>query len=122
MASYLRLISDMNTIDGVVRTTVPPEPLVSEAVASLLSSSASAWPVSVHTLATKLLQPGLIDKGRSGELITRLLFVLGRDHCLSEQLEIGAAHVPAFDFAKPFKLLSFLSHLFTRPCYDQLAT
>ena len=82
IANHLRLITDMNIVDGVVRTTVPPEPLVSEAVANLLSSSAPAWPVSIHTLATRLLQPGLIDKGRSGELITRLLFVLSRDHCL----------------------------------------
>ena len=121
VSSHLRLVQEMDSQNGLLRTIVPPEPIISEAVAHLLTSTGS-WPQSIECLATKLLRPGIIDKGRSGELVTRLLLIMAHDKCAEELMRLKGAHVPTFDFAKPLSLLDFLRNLFTTSIYDSIVT
>ena len=85
--SYLRMIVKINTDTGVLETMGLPEPLVSEAVAHPLNPRQNKlWCNTIRTLVYVLFAPGLLNKGRSGKLTTRLLLILARDRLLADSL------------------------------------
>jgi hypothetical protein len=72
----------MHSVDpstGVMFTTTPSEPILTYAAMRHLCRGMS-WALSIQTFATKLLNNGVIDKGRKGELYSRLILTLGHDN------------------------------------------
>ena len=55
--------------------------------------------------------PGLLDKGRSGELTARLLLILG-DQLLAKTVE----YTTDFGFATPFLVTDFMKSLLASKC------
>lgn len=111
--SHLRVILEMDSDNGLSRTTTISEPIVAEAVAYLLNpkkpivGESSRWSEVLRTLITRLLTPGLIDKGRTGELTMRILATLAKDRLLAS----GNAADQEFGFSKVFSVASFLRRL-----------
>ena len=108
--SHLRVILEMDSENGLVATTTPSEPEVCEALAYLLNSTGGnmgMWSSSLQTLVNKLLSPGLVDRGRTGELAMRVLLILARDRLLAK----SKSNYP-YSFSLPFTLPSFLEALF----------
>ncbi|KAF8455533.1 hypothetical protein BGX38DRAFT_1140442 [Terfezia claveryi] len=116
--SHLRVILEMDSDNGLLHTNTPSEPVVSEALAYLLNSGKGAmrvWSDSLHTLVNKLLSPGLIDNGRTGELAMRIHLIIARDRLLAQNISTDT-----YSFAVQFTLPSFLKILFTKPISDQI--
>jgi hypothetical protein len=117
--SHLRWIVEFDFQSGYFRTATPSEPILSETAAWILMHGESAekkgptlWETTVKSLFSKLLSPGLIDRGRVGELVARLLCVLARDSILKSSPETETS--PSLRYAKPFGVLDFLKTLFTK--------
>lgn len=109
---HLHVILQMDPDNGLFRTTVSSEPIVAEVAAALLNDNlptggtkSKIWANAIKTLKDKLLAPGYIDKGRSGEMVSRLLMIVARDSLLSEKRE------KIFPFSQPFLLTAFLQKL-----------
>ncbi|KAF8249115.1 hypothetical protein K440DRAFT_641481 [Wilcoxina mikolae CBS 423.85] len=87
---HLRLVLHLDTYSDVMRTTTLGEPIISEATAWLLMRRAPSgdlyWSLTIQTLVSNLLYPGLIEKGLRRELYFRAFFVLARDFLLNAQM------------------------------------
>ncbi|RPA84583.1 hypothetical protein BJ508DRAFT_359610 [Ascobolus immersus RN42] len=102
--SHLRVILEMDSRHGLVRTYVASEPVVAEAAACLLNSTDS-WIEAISTLHHKLLAPGLMDKGRTGDMVIQLLLVYARDLLLAKKRHT------VLTYSQPFLLTEFLQQL-----------
>jgi hypothetical protein len=117
--SHLRWIIEFDFNYGFFRTTSPSEPILAEVAASVLMEVTRIkgkrklnWDTSIRNLYSELLYPGLIDRGRSGELVTRLLCVRTRDNVLKSMGASASAKVP--EYCRPFAVVDFLEALFTQ--------
>jgi hypothetical protein len=113
--SHLRVILQLDSDNGLLRTTAPSEPVVCEALAYLLNprhgdsprhEDSNLWDASLRTLVNKLLSPGLIDKGRTGEMAMRIILIIARDQMLATSFSDVD-----YGFARMFTLVSFLQAL-----------
>jgi hypothetical protein len=107
--SHLRLIIGFDEASGYFETTSQPEPIVSEAAACVLSGHANCWRDAMETLCRQFLGKGLIDRGRMGELVARILCVMARDDLLCRRKETPRVDRPKY--AQPFDVISFLDAL-----------
>ena len=69
----------------------------------------SLWEASIDSLFINLISPGHIDRGRAGELVTRLLYILARDRFLHETTNIASTRLK---YAQPYGVIAFLQSLF----------
>jgi len=113
--SNLRLILRMDDEFGIIDTMSPSEPILSEAVAAIMSNRKRypehTW---INTLVNSLLSPGVVDRGTCGELAARILCILARDHLLAAQ------DTTALGFARPFTVMAFLQSLFSDDVFDSI--
>ena len=71
---HLRFVLAMDNNAGLIKSTTPPELLVTEAIAELLMlPNKSLWKHRIYCFVHGLLTPGLVDKARMGGLGGRLL-------------------------------------------------
>ena len=77
--SFMRVVISMDHETGVMTTIAPSEPVVAKAAMEFLCENANNWLASIQTLATELLQEGMVEKGLKGELYARLVLTLARD-------------------------------------------
>jgi hypothetical protein len=78
VADFMRVIISMDPETGVLDTITPSEPVVAKAAMEHLCQD-NNWAGSIRTLATELLDKGLIDKGLKGELYSRFILILAHD-------------------------------------------
>jgi hypothetical protein len=76
--SHLRTVISINQHTGTMVTLAPSEPILAKAAMEYLCSGMD-WRVSIHTLVRQLLEKGLVEKGRKGELYARLVVILAHD-------------------------------------------
>jgi hypothetical protein len=73
---YMRILDSVEPENGIMYTTTPSEPILANAAMHHLYSTRTKWPLSLKTFTKDLLNHGIIEKGRKGELYTRLLLTL----------------------------------------------
>lgn len=79
VCSHLRLLKAFDTVNGVASTTAPSEPLISQAVSSMLWEE-GIWHKLIEVVARRLFYQGLVTgKGIKGEFYVLLLLTLARD-------------------------------------------
>ena len=132
---HLRIAVAVDSDTGCMTTVTPSEPVVSEVATDLLMTSHSwvrgnaasksrLWPVAIHNLESKLLSPGLVEKGLKGELYARIICLLAHDygvqyHNTKLRWEVGTAE-PCF-WSQPLKLLDFFYELLPEADYIRLS-
>jgi hypothetical protein len=77
--SFMRVVISMDQETGMMDTLTPSEPVLARAAMEHLCNNTNNWPDSIRTLSKELLEKGLIEKGRKGELYARLLLILAHD-------------------------------------------
>ncbi|KAN0067540.1 hypothetical protein V8E54_014409 [Elaphomyces granulatus] len=107
---YMRMVDSVDSSTDVVSTKTPSEPILAYAAMRHLCRGMS-WALSIRTFATKLLNNGVIDKGRKGELYSRLILTLGHDNM---------AGIDARDASFNNVLLTFTVEKFLKPLYGKL--
>ncbi|KAL1964486.1 hypothetical protein VTN77DRAFT_6912 [Rasamsonia byssochlamydoides] len=75
---YMRMVDSVDPSTGAMFTTTPSEPILANAAMRHLCRGMS-WAFSIKTFTTELLNRGAIDKGRKGELCSRLVLTLAHD-------------------------------------------
>ncbi|KAF8536708.1 hypothetical protein BDD12DRAFT_275659 [Trichophaea hybrida] len=112
--SYLRLVIGIDREGGRLKTSTPPEPIVSDVASEILVSpvvgcaSRDNWVFSIQTLTEKLVSTGRVEKGITGELYSRLLLILARDYLLATYLRPQAHFLR---LSVPFEYSAFLEKL-----------
>ncbi|KIX07986.1 uncharacterized protein Z518_02640 [Rhinocladiella mackenziei CBS 650.93] len=76
--SFMRVVISMDHETGMMDTTTPSEPVLAKAAMEHLCIE-GRWSLSISTLCMVLLEKGLIEKGRKGELYARLVLILAHD-------------------------------------------
>ena len=112
--SHLRLILGYNVKLGCFNSIWPSEPLVAAASASVLmddNDRKDLWAKSIKRMANKLFSPGLIDKGRTGELATRLLLVVAHDKLLKNAPVSTDFSSSRFQYSQHFSFVGFMHSL-----------
>jgi len=108
----------LNQTQSKLKITIPTEPIVAEAAASILTfrpgiGADRLWPSCIRTFRARLLRGGLIENGVNGELYAQLLMVLARDYVSVTILksQIRPATEDLTSWSRPFSLLQFLHTL-----------
>ena len=113
--SHLRWMLSLDQRHGFVETTSQSEPVLAEAAAWVLMETGEAgdhWEASIDSLFVNLMSPGLIDRGRTGELVARLLCVLARDRVLHGTADDEPIRLK---YAQSYGVIDFLQSLFRLP-------
>lgn len=86
VSSHLRWISHVHTTTGIFKTITLEEPIVCAAAARAVCtpSAAGSWKTIMMKVFERLCTPGLIDRGRTGELFLRCVFINARDTMFRE--------------------------------------
>jgi len=133
VSSHLRWINEVDQKTGAFKSMSLSEPLVSEAAASVLIERTienDPWLGSITQLYFHFFSAGRIDRGRAGELVSRLLCIMSRDQLFrhdfdreddpysvnSEPMvsEIESQEMKHhLQYARPFKVTAFVQALFT---------
>ncbi|KIW99997.1 uncharacterized protein Z518_10925 [Rhinocladiella mackenziei CBS 650.93] len=108
--SFMRVVISMNHETGVMDTMTPSEPVLARAAMEHLCSD--NWSGSIQTLCKELLEKGLIEKGRKGELYARLMLILAHDWVRWAR----QGHTPKF--APTFTVSDFLLALYAKDHHD----
>ncbi|KIX00093.1 uncharacterized protein Z518_10230 [Rhinocladiella mackenziei CBS 650.93] len=113
VSCFMRVVISMDHETGVMDTTTPSEPVLARAAMEHLCRRGN-WPYSILTLCKKLLEKGLIEKGRKGELYARLVLILAHDcvRCVPPD--------PASQLAPTFTVSDFLMALYARDHHDSI--
>ena len=127
--SKLRVITDIDPTTDYVKSAWVEEPIVSEACAGYFSGDRSTslcrekWLDSLTLLYDQCLTVGLVDRGRTGELVGQMLLLMGRDNVFANDKDDRSARPDGnnLTWASPFKLSTFLELTFTK-CDDILKT
>lgn len=102
---HMRILDSVEPENGIMYTTTPSEPILANAAMHHLLSAKNKWQLSLKTFTRELLNHGLIEKGRKGELYSRLILTLAHDRIESQ-----------IDFTAPiFTVHDFLKSLFAEP-------
>ncbi|KIX08960.1 uncharacterized protein Z518_00038 [Rhinocladiella mackenziei CBS 650.93] len=109
--SFMRVVISMDRETGVMDTMTPSEPVLVRAAMEHLCSNVN-WPGSIQTLCKELLEKGLIEKGRKGELYARLMLILAHDWVRWAR----QGHTPKF--APTFTVSDFLLALYAKDHHD----
>jgi hypothetical protein len=102
-------------------TLAPSEPILAKAAMEYLCSGMD-WRVSIHTLVRQLLEKGLVEKGRKGELYARLVVILAHDwvrYRRGRQVSGGKLHQNA-KFMKSFTVREFLEALYAQEGHESI--
>ncbi|KIX02497.1 uncharacterized protein Z518_08438 [Rhinocladiella mackenziei CBS 650.93] len=113
--SFMRVVISMNHETGVMDTVTPSEPVLARAAMEYLCDA--NWSRSIQTLCQELLEKGLIEKGRKGELYARLVLILAHDWVRWAR-SIRLHRVPKF--ASTFTVSDFLKALYARDHHDSI--
>lgn len=92
--SYMRVMVGMEQDSGLLDTISPSEPILSKAAMEILCEN-DAWPQTISSLSTELLDMGIIEKGLKGELYARMMLILAQD-CARRQKKQSANEKPTF--------------------------
>jgi hypothetical protein len=106
---YMRMVDSVDPLTGVLFTTTPSEPILANAAMRHLCRG-MAWAFSIKTFTAELLDYGVINKGRKGELYSRLILTLAHD-------SIAGLNAPDASFSKvlpTFTVESFLKALYAK--------
>jgi hypothetical protein len=106
---YMRMVDSVDPSTGVMFTTTPSEPILANAAMRHLCRG-MCWAFSIKTFTTELLDCGVIDKGRKGELYSRLILTLAHD-------SIAGINAPDASFSTvlpTFTVESFLKALYAK--------
>jgi hypothetical protein len=106
---YMRMVDSMDPSTGIMFTTTPSEPILANAAMRHLCRGMS-WAFSIKTFTAELLGCGVIDKGRKGELYSRLILTLAHD-------SIAGLDAPDASFSKvlpTFTVETFLKALYVK--------
>ncbi len=76
---HMRIVKSLDVAAGTLVTVAISEPILAIAAMDLLNAAAETWQESISTLASRLFRTSLVDKGRKGELFSRLVVVLAAD-------------------------------------------
>ena len=120
---HLRWIHSFDQEKRTFKTKTLCEPLVSEAAASRLIirykyNATDLWPKSIDEIRNKIFEPGMIDRGKGGELVARLLLTWKRDMLFRPVAKgimsnsiisaVVAERNPHMSYAPPFKVVDFM--------------
>jgi len=115
--SFMRVVISMDHETGMMDTVTPSEPVLARAAMEHLCDR--NWSRSITTLCRELLEKGLIEKGRKGELYARLVLILAHDWVRwSQSLRYRPNAVPAF--APTFTVSDFLTALYAEDHHDSI--
>ncbi|KZT00171.1 uncharacterized protein LAESUDRAFT_709256 [Laetiporus sulphureus 93-53] len=106
--SHMRLLIGVH--DTFITTAAPSEPMLAVAAAEVLNLNPQTYARALDTLMRRLIMDGVVtDRGRQGELCTRLLLTLARDKAT---LPKGGKFVDSTRRAvRPLRLSDFLKTL-----------
>jgi len=109
VASHMRICLSVTADRLRLNTSYPSEPVLSNAAASLLHERDDSVEACLKAL-NATLQRGMVDKGQRGEMLSRILLLLGRDAATPPA---PAQTPPGFlRYCQPIKLLDFLKVTF----------
>ena len=94
-------------------TLYPSEPFLSCVAASCLHERPANLLTALNVLAAKVLS-GMINQGKSGELVCRLILLLAKDKFISNSIppSISNGFESDLPFCNPVRLFDFLKTLF----------
>jgi len=115
--SFMRVVLSMDRETGIMRTVTPSEPVLARAAMEHLCHQVNGWSSSIQTLSEELLDKGLIEKGRKGELYARLVLILAHDWVRWTQ-SLRSNRDPAF--APTFTVSDFLMALYAGDHHDSM--
>jgi len=95
--SFMRVVISLDHETGVMDTVTPSEPVLAWAAMEHLCEP-GCWSTSIRTLSEELLEKGLIEKGRKGELYARIVLILAHDWVLSNSYPAFAPTSTVSDF------------------------
>jgi hypothetical protein len=78
--NYMRIVKELDSEAGTITTIAVSEPILAIVAMDILNDTEETWHESISSLTSKLFQTCLIDRGRKGELFSRLLAVLAADN------------------------------------------
>jgi hypothetical protein len=107
---YMRMVDSVDPSTGIMFTTTPSEPILAYAAMQHLCIG-NSWAFSIRTFAAKLLNNGVIDKGRKGELYSRLILTLGHDNMFGG-LNMARIDAPFNNVLPTFTVENFLKSLY----------
>jgi hypothetical protein len=106
VASHLRICTSISD-DRLWKSTIyPSEPLLSHCAATLMWESASDMDEMFRQLGTRI-RDGMVEKGKSGELASRVCTLLAKDVCLRER---GVP--PEMSYSQSVPVIDWLKTLF----------
>ncbi|KAF8594720.1 hypothetical protein BDV93DRAFT_131989 [Ceratobasidium sp. AG-I] len=118
VAGYMRICTDTTENGTWQETAYPSEPVLSCAASLLLHAKPDIMASSLRCLM-KEISSGLIDTGKHGELVSRLLLLLAKDLCARQlDLDLHTARVVGDDWNKelldcrPLLVVEYLEFLF----------
>jgi hypothetical protein len=114
--SFMRVVISMDHETGTMDTLAPSEPVLARAAMEHLCSEKN-WSKSIQTLSVELLEKGLIEKGRKGELYARFVLILAHDwNRWIHRLQTG----PVLVFAPTFSVSDFLKALYAEDHHESI--
>jgi len=113
---FMRVVISMDHETGMMDTATPSEPVLARAAMEHLCHRLN-WPTSIQTLSQHLLEKGLIEKGRKGELYARLVLILAHDWVRWAQ---GLRSKGLSEFAPTFTVSDFLMALYAGDHHDSI--
>ncbi|KAH8109489.1 hypothetical protein DFH11DRAFT_1731084 [Phellopilus nigrolimitatus] len=107
VASHMRYLIATTENRDMLFSTYPSEPFLSHCAAELLWSSNRVLRSAINVLTSRL-ERGMVDKGKTGELVARLLLSFAKDICC-RKLEMDEQHL---QYCRSVGLISWLEALF----------
>ncbi|KAG6839356.1 hypothetical protein C0991_003372, partial [Blastosporella zonata] len=81
---HMRILTGVTSAEEIMNTCAPSEPMLAIAAASLLVASPSSYKAAINLLVKELILKGLVlERGRQGELLARILLMMARDFAIS---------------------------------------
>lgn len=127
--SHMRLLTDYNAKTGILKSSVPSEPILAVAAGWLLLSKQEVYKAAMKTLVDEiLLSDNIVCLGDKGETLARIILIVTRDatvhaaggqlcvvdtsrstHRITEETANQGSHLRSA--VRPFTLKSFLQNL-----------
>lgn len=107
ISSFMRICISI-TDDRMWRfTSYPSEPILSSAAATVMHGGGGTNIVRCLQVLNQKIRSGMINRGARGELVCRLLLLLGRDYTPEAPI-ITSTSIPTVPYCRPVRLLDYL--------------
>ncbi|KAG6839001.1 hypothetical protein C0991_006661, partial [Blastosporella zonata] len=112
VSGHMRILTGVTSAEEIMNTCSPSEPMLAIAAASLLVASPSSYKAAINLLVKELILKGLVlECGRQGELLARILLMMARDFAILPDSETEARSFVSANHVTTVTLDKFLTTL-----------